>query len=479
MAPNTLTKVRFPPSPTGPMHIGTARAMLFNYLFAKKMGGTIVFRSEDTDQARSTTEYEQEIIDGLTWLGLTWDEGPYRQSERYSVYERHFETLKKSGAIYPCYCTAAELEAERAEQNTKKLPPGYSGRCRDLTAPQIQQFEAEGRQPAFRFRVPHEAIHFTDLIRGEITEQGRGIADFVVRKADGQFLYHFCVVVDDMEMGVTHVIRGEDHISNTPKHLLLFRALSATIPTFAHLPLLLNKDRSKMSKRDESGRPMTLTRLREDGYLPAAVVNYLALLGWNPGDTREFFTLSELTQEFDLARVAKAGAIFDLERLNFFNQHYIRELPMEELSASIRPLLDFPVTDEQKLTQAISLIRERLKFFSEAPAQLKFFFVTPDVQNELYPNEKMKVDLAMARQALIAALPAFEQIDETQWTRATLEAALLALVVQLGWKNGQLLWPLRVALTGEKFSPGTFEVAEIIGKTEVLTRLNRAIDKIK
>lgn len=461
------------------MHIGTARAMLFNYLFAKKNGGTIVFRSEDTDQARSTREYEQEIIDGLTWLGLTWDDGPYRQSERYSVYERHFETLKKSGAIYPCYCTAAELEAERAEQTAKKTAPGYSGRCRDLTPEQMRQFEKEGRQPAFRFRVPHEEIRFTDLVRGELSEHGRGIADFVVRKADGQFLYHFCVVVDDMEMGVTHVIRGEDHISNTPKHVLLFRALGATIPTFAHLPLLLNKDRSKMSKRDESGRPMTLTRLREDGYLPAAVVNYLALLGWNPGDTREFFTLADLTHEFDLTRVAKAGAIFDLERLNFFNQHYIRQFPIEEVAAKIRPLVNFEITDEQKFIQAVTLIRERLKFFSEAPAQLRFFFITPEVDSGLYPNEKMKVDLALAKTALTAALPVLVDIPETNWDRTHLETALLALVTTLTWKNGQLLWPLRIALTGEKFSPGTFEVAEILGKNETIQRLQQAIDKIK
>lgn len=459
------------------MHIGTARAMLFNFLFAKKHDGIIVFRSEDTDRERSTREFEEEIQHGLRWLGLDWDEGPYRQSERYDIYERYFEKLKASGAIYPSYETADELAAVNADRAAKKLPPGYDGAHRDLTPEQIATFEAEGRKPVWRVRVPDEAIAFTDLVRGDISQHGRDIADFVIRKADGQFLYHFVVVVDDIDMAITHVIRGEDHISNTAKHILLFRAFGASLPQFAHLPLLLNADRSKMSKRDASGRPMTLTRLKEDGYLPAAVVNYLAMLGWNPGDTREFFTLRELTNAFDIDRVQKAGAIFDLDRLTFYNQHYIRALPMSDLIAQIRPMIDFPIDDELRLEGAITLIRERLKFFAEAPAQLRFFFVRPTVDTTIYPHAKMNVDLATAREALEKSLPILENIET--WTEDALKEALLALVGILGWKNGQLLWPLRVALTGEAFSPGTFEVATILGKNETLARLHAAIDNLK
>lgn len=461
------------------MHIGTARAMLFNYLFAKKHGGTIVYRSEDTDRARSTVEFEQEIQDGLRWLGLAWDDGPYRQSERYAVYEEYFERLKKTGLIYPAYETAEELEAINAERAAKKLPPGYDGRHRDLTPEQIAKFEAEGRKPAWRFRVPAEEISFSDLIRGDIREHGKNIADFVVRKADGQFLYHFVVVVDDIDMGITHVIRGEDHISNTSKHVLLFKAFGAQLPTFAHLPLLLNADRSKMSKRDASGRPMTLMRLKEDGYLPAAIVNYLALLGWNPGDAREFFTLEELIKEFDLSRVQKAGAVFDLERLAFFNQQYLKQLSITEFKNAVRPLIDFPLDDEARFEKALALIRDRLKFFGEAPAQLKFFFVTPVIDAALYPHEKMKVDFAIAKTALKKALPILENIPEGEWSRTTLEIKLISLVGELGWKNGQLLWPLRVALTGEKFSPGTFEVAEVLGHDESVKRIHAAIDNLK
>ncbi len=495
-------RVRFPPSPTGAMHIGTARALLFNYLFARKNGGKIVFRSEDTDRERSDPRYEQEILDGLQWLGLTFDEGPYRQSERTEIYKQYFERLKESGAIYPCYCTPDELTAERAEQKAQKLPPKYSGKCREIAESEREKLTREGRQPVWRFRIPEREISFVDLIRGEVKEHGSHLADFVIRKADGQYLYHFTVVVDDTEMGITHVIRGEDHISNTIKHILLFEALGAKIPEFAHLPLLLNHDKSKMSKRDESGEPATIERFRREGYLPEAVVNYLALLGWHPRDEREFFTLTELEQEFDLSRVQKSGAIFDLERLNFVNQHYLRQLSPKELSEKIRPYLakchpelakchpeldsgsprcriKSGMTDFEKLEQAVALIQERLKYLAEAPAQLQLFFHTPEVDSALYPHAKMKVDLALAQRALTESLPVLEKISEQDWTEERLQTDLLALVKKLELKNGQILWPLRVALTGEKYSPGTFEVAVVLGRNETIKRLQLAIDKLK
>lgn len=472
-------RVRFPPSPTGPMHIGTARTMLVNFLFTRQHGGKIVFRSEDTDRARSTREFEKEILDGISWLGLDFDEGPFRQSERDAVYEKYFEQLKKSGAIYPCFCSAAELEAERETQNAQKLPPRYSGKCRDLTSEQIKKFESEERKPVWRFRVPAGEIKFADLVRGEISERGENIADFVIRKSDGQFLYHFTVVVDDVEMKISHVIRGEDHISNTSKHILLFEALGAEVPRFGHLPLLLNKDRSKMSKRDESGKPATVERLKNDGYLPEAVVNFLALLGWNPGggSEQEFFSLDELIAKFDFAGVAKAGAVFDLERLNFFNAHYLRQLPIEKLVEKVKPFLNFTIDDEATLKKAVRLASERIQFLAEAPQFLHYFFGEIDPPLEFFDNPKMKVDRASSIEALEKSLPVLEKIEN--WTTEEIQKELLALVVKLGWKNGQLLWPLRAALTGEKFSPGVWEMADALGRAASLARIRKMLDKLK
>ncbi|MFH0776184.1 MAG: glutamate--tRNA ligase [Patescibacteria group bacterium] len=472
-------RVRFPPSPTGPMHIGTARTLLVNFLFAKNQGGQIVFRSEDTDRERSTKEFEKEILDGIRWLGLSFDEGPFWQSRRDAIYEKHFEKLKNEGKIYPCFCSPEDLEKERAEQNAKKLPPRYSGKCRELSAEQIKKFEAAGRKPVWRFRVPAGEIRFDDLVRGEIAERGENIGDFVIRKSDGQFLYHFTVVVDDCEMEISHVIRGEDHISNTSKHILLFEALGAKVPRFGHLPLLLNKDRSKMSKRDESGKPATIERLKKEGYLPEAVVNFLALLGWNPGSgsEQEFFSIRELIEKFDFKNVSRAGAVFDLERLNFFNAHYLRQLSNDELVEKIRPFLSFEISDEERLKKAVRLASERLKFLGEANDFLAYFFGEIDVPLELLENPKMKVDREVARDALAKSLPVLEKIEN--WTAEEVQKELLALVEKLGWKNGQLLWPLRAALTGQKFSPGVWEMADTLGRAESLSRIRKALDKLK
>lgn len=470
MTPNeSKVRVRFPPSPTGAMHIGNVRTLLFNYLFARQRGGEIVFRSEDTDRERSNRDFEDQNIANLQWLGLNWDEGVFRQSERYEVYEKYFEKLKASGAIYPAYETAEELAAITAERAAQKLPPGYDNRARNLTAEQIAAFEAEGRKPAWRVRVPHEVIKFQDVIRGEISERGELISDFVIRKADGQFLYHFVVVVDDIEMRISHIIRGEDHISNTPKHAVLYRAFGHELPIYAHLPLLLNSDRSKMSKRDKSGKPMSLARLREEGYLPAAILNYLALLGWNPGDTREFLSFEELVKEFDLSRVQKAGAIFDFERLKFFNSYYIRQMPLAELAESIRPLADFDFSDSERFAAAMKLIDGKASFLQEIPGLIRFFFVRPAAQPELLANEKMGVTVESARANLAELAAELEQIQD--WSEENLKNHLLGWIAAKNRKNGEYLWPLRVAVTGEKFSPGAFEVAAVLGREETLARL--------
>lgn len=473
-----MVKVRFPPSPTGSMHIGTARTLLVNYIFARGQKGKIVFRNEDTDRERSKPEFEKDILDGLEWLGIDFDEGPFRQSERYDVYEKHFESLKKSAAIYPCYCSPEELEAERKMQQEKKLPPRYSGKCRELGKAEAEKLEAGGRKAVWRFRVPEKEIAFVDLVRGEIKERGEDIADFVIRKSDGQFLYHFTVCTDDAEMGITHVIRGDDHISNTSKHIVLFEALGTKVPEFAHLPLLLNKDKSKMSKRDESGKPATIERLKSEGYLPEAVINFLALLGWNPGSgsEKEFFTMKELQKAFDFKHVAKAGAVFDIERLNFFNAHYLRKLSPKKLAAGVKPFLDFEVKDEEVLAKAVKLAAERMKYFAEAPELIKFFFELPDYDAALFVNPKMKVDAAESQSALTEALKVLESLDD--WTEEKIQEVLLQLVDALGIKNGQLLWPVRVALTGQQFSPGVWEVADALKKDESLARIRIGLDKL-
>lgn len=471
-------RVRFPPSPTGPMHIGTARALLFNFLFARQQEGTIIFRSEDTDKERSETKFEAEILQGLKWLGLDFDEGPFRQSERLTIYEEYFGKLQKSGKIYPCFCTPEELSLERELQRKNKEPPRYAGKCRALTSQDVAQKLKAGLQPVWRFRVPQGEVAFQDLIRGQIREQGKHISDFVIRKANQQFLYHFTVVVDDVEMQISHVIRGEDHLTNTSKHLLLFDALGANRPQFAHLPLLLNADRSKMSKRDETGKPATLARLREEGYLPEAVLNFLVLLGWNPGDNQEFFSLADLKKNFSLTKIQKAGAVFNLKRLNFFNQNYLRQLSLKELALQVKPYLNFALTDEAKFLAALDLIRPKLKFLAEAPELLRCFFEEPDLDLTLFQNSKMQVTLATSQSVLQSIMTNLAQLRIQDWTRENLKEHLTNLIQNLGFKNGQVLWPLRVALTGLQFSPGAFEVAAVLGKEESLKRIQSAIDKI-
>ena len=340
-------RVRMAPSPTGPLHIGTARTSLYNYLTARHAGGTYVLRIEDTDLARSTADFERDIIDNLHWLGITWDEGPqlaggedigphapYRQSERMELYAREASRLLEAGGAYRCWCTPEELEAVRRDQEAKKEPPRYNGRCLNLTDAERAAFEAEGRTSAIRFRVEPETVRFDDLVRGEVEFDNALLGDFVIVRADGIPLYHFTVVVDDEAMEITHVIRGEDHLSNTPKHIALIRALGYREPRFGHIPLILNTDRSKMSKRKSQ---TSITAYREEGYLPEAFVNFIAFLGWSPGTEEEIFSLDELATRFELSKVHKGGAVFDRDRLDHLNGVYIRALTDEQLALRLRP----------------------------------------------------------------------------------------------------------------------------------------------
>ncbi len=347
----TTDRVRIAPSPTGPLHIGTARTALFNYLHARHRGGSFILRLEDTDVARSSIAYEKDILDGLHWLGLRWDEGPevageaargphapYRQMERLPLYAAAAEQLIAEGKAYPCYCTPDELDAERKRLEALKLPPRYSGRCANLTDGQRAAFEAEGRRPALRFRVGEGIVVIDDIVRGRVEiDVGNLGGDFVIVRADGTPLYHFTVVVDDAAMEITHVIRGEDHLSNTPKHILLFRALGHEPPAFAHLPLILNPDRTKISKRKAQ---TAIDDYRLEGFIREALVNYLALLGWSTGSEDEVLSLEELVERFDLTAVNKAGAVFDRERLEWLNGQWIRKLDPDDLVERLRPFLE-------------------------------------------------------------------------------------------------------------------------------------------
>src|SRR5574338_356065 len=386
------------PSPTGPLHIGTARTSLYNFLVARHTGGTYVLRIEDTDTARSTVEYERDIIDNLHWLGITWDEGPqvaggedigpwgpHRQSHRMKLYEREADRLLASGHAYHCWCTPEELEAVRREQAARKEAPRYNGRCLRLTDADREQFEREGRQPVIRLKVPPEVIRFDDLIRGEVEFDNALLGDFVIVRANGVPLYHFVVVIDDEAMGITHVIRGEDHLSNTPKHIALIRALGYAEPRFGHIPLILNPDRSKMSKRKAQ---TAITAYREQGYLPEAMVNFLAFLGWSPGTEEEIFSLEQLADRFEIASVHKGGAVFDAERLNYLNGVYIRNLTDEQLALRLRPFLPDALEDASVL-RAVPLIKERLVRLGDARELLAFLTETDAQVSALYEPDDL------------------------------------------------------------------------------------------
>jgi glutamyl-tRNA synthetase len=483
-------RVRMAPSPTGPLHIGTARTSLYNYLFARHVGGTYVLRIEYTDLARGTVENEQDIIDNLHWLGITWDEGPqvargddigpfapYRQSQRMDLYAAEADRLLESGAAYHCWCTPEELEAVRHEQEARKEPPRYNGRCLRLTDTDRAQFTAEGRRPAIRLKVPPEVIRFDDLIRGEVEFDNGLLGDFVIVRASGVPLYHFVVVIDDEKMGITHVIRGEDHLSNTPKHIALIQALGYREPRFGHIPLILNADRSKMSKRKSQ---TAISSYREQGYLPEALVNFLAFLGWSPGTEEEIFSLDELSQRFDLAHVHKAGAVFDADRLDYLNGVYIRSLTDEQLALRLRPFLP-DTLDDDAVHRVTPLVKERLVRLADA-AELTAFLVETDAQvaamvdiQALLPKGRSAADAA---RALAAARDLLAQLADGDFAADVLEARCPAAAEEIGWKAGDFFRPLRVALTGRSVSPPLFGSMELLGRDRVLARIDAALGKV-
>ena len=487
-------RVRIAPSPTGPLHIGTARTALYNFLHARHVGGTFILRLEDTDRARSTVEFEKDILDGLHWLGMEWDEGPevagepargphapYRQMERLPLYAAAAQRLLADDMAYPCYCTPEELEADRKAHEAAKQPPRYVGRCAHLTVEERRAREADGRRGALRFRVGEGTVVFDDLIRGRVEIDVANLGgDFVIVRADGTPLYHFTVVVDDAAMEVTDVIRGEDHLSNTPKHILLFRALGHEVPRFAHLPLILNPDRTKMSKRKSQ---TAIDDYIAQGFIREALVSYLALLGWSTGTEEEILSLDELIERFDIAEVHKGGAVFDRERLEWLNGQWIRRLEPDDLIDRLRPFVEaelvagrierMPTDDE--LRALLPVIQERLPTLGAVGDLVGFLWVAEvDVDpGTLVPK---RWDAATTRAGLTAARDTIDAVGDVSFEADELEPPLRALADERGWKAGDLFMAIRVAVTGRTATPPLFDTLVALGRERVLARLDRALE---
>jgi len=486
-------RVRIAPSPTGPLHIGTARTALFNILFARRYGGTFILRLEDTDVARSTVAFEADILAGLHWLGITWDEGPdsaggdehgpygpYRQMQRLDRYAGTASDLLARDLAYPCFCTPDELEADRRAQEAAHLPPKYVGRCAVLTPAEQEARRTEGRAEAIRFRVPPGVIAFDDAIRGRVEIDAANLGgDFVIVRGDGTPLYHFTVVVDDAAMRISHVIRGEDHLSNTPKHILLFRALGQPEPVFAHLPLILNPDRTKMSKRKSQ---TAVSDYIAQGFVREALVNYLALLGWSTGSEEEILSFDEIAARFDLDHVQKGGAIFDRERLEWMNGQWIRRLDDEDLVTRLAPFLEAehaaghidrsPTADE--IRTVLPMIRERLPTLGTVGELIGFLWVD-DLRVDPATLVPKRWDAATTATALAAARKTIAAVGDVSFESEEIEPPLRALAQARGWKAGDLFMAIRVAVTGRTATPPLFDTLVALGRERALARLDAAI----
>ncbi len=486
-------RVRIAPSPTGYLHIGTARTALFNYLFAKNQEGKFILRIEDTDLERSDEKFTKEIIESLHWLGIDYDEGPdvgggfepYRQSERLETYKKYLQQLLDENKAYYCFCTEEELEVERQEMMKRGEPPVYSGRCANLTAEKVKKFHDEGKKSIIRFRMPKIKIIFDDLIKGVLEFETGLMGDIAIAKNLETPLYNFAVVVDDETMKISHVIRGEDHISNTPKQIAMIEALGFRKPKYAHIPLTLAPDRTKLSKRHGA---TAIADYRAMGYLPEALINFMAFLGWNPKTDQELFTKEELAKKFSIANMNKAAAIFNIEKLNWLNGHYIRQMDLSELTEKSIPYLEnanlinkrennewkITETDEtiifDQLKKIIALTQERLVKLSDLPELVSFLFKKElSYDKQLLLWKKMTVDEIVEHLSWVEKL--LTNLDEKEFTKENLEKEIKNLIEKNKLGVGETLWPLRVALTGLKASPPPFEVAEILGKEKTLQRI--------
>jgi glutamyl-tRNA synthetase len=478
-------RVRFAPSPTGYLHVGGARTALFNWLFARRLGGVFVLRIEDTDAERSSQDMVEGILDGLRWLGLDWDEGPqiggphgpYFQSERIDRHRVMANTLVAQGHAYYCYCTTEELKARRDAAEQAGSAWRYDRACLSLTADEVAARERDRRPRAIRFRVPEGPTRFDDLVHGPIEFDGANIEDFVILRSDGQPTYQLSVVSDDVEMAITHVVRGDDHISNTPKQILLYRAVGADVPRFAHVPLILGPDKKRLSKRHGA---TSVTEYARQGYLPEAMVNFLSLLGWSPGGDRELFTRDELVAAFALEGISGGNAVFNPEKLDWFNQQHIMRLAPDELGRRLKPLLegaglwrDDYLTDRHAWFFAVlELLKPRAKRLDEVAAQGRFFFSdTLEFDRDAVEKHLRAPAMDGHLAALDAALGAIETFDP-----ASIEATLRATAEARSVKAASLIHAVRVAVTGKAVSPGLFDVLALLGRDRVHARLRAAVE---
>ncbi len=478
-------RVRFAPSPTGFLHVGGLRTALFNFLFARNSGGKFILRIEDTDRARYVEGAVDNLINTLHWAGLNYDEGPvvggnfgpYVQSERLAIYKKHIEMLLEKRVAYRCFCTPERLEAMRKEQERQKLQPKYDRTCLNLSENEINDNVAAGKAYVVRMRVPDNVtIKFSDIIRGDVEFSSERVDDQVLLKSDGYPTYHLANVVDDHLMEISHVIRGEEWLSSTPKHVLLYEAFGWDVPKFAHLPLLLNPDRSKLSKRQGD---VAVEDYRDKGYLKEALVNFVALLGWNPGDDREIFSLQELENEFSLEKVNKSGAIFNVEKLNWLNFQHLRNKPEDEVLGMLKAHLasagiDAAQFTDEYLIQVIDAMRERVSFVKDFTEKSPYFFSAPAAYEEATVKKRWKPQSAEYLKKLAEELSALENPSKSDY-----EEALHRTAAALGVGNGQLIHPLRLAVSGMGEGPGLFDIVNILGKEETLRRINSAIESIK
>jgi glutamyl-tRNA synthetase len=479
-------KVRFAPSPTGDLHVGNIRTALFDWAYARHTGGTFLFRIEDTDTTRVTDEYIQAAIDTLKWLGLNWDEGPevggdngpYLQSQRLGIYAEWAQKFLDQKDAYHCYCSADELEAVREAQRAANVAPGYNGHCRDLTADQIAAYKAEGRLPVVRMRMPDGGTTFNDLIRGDVSFDHKFVPDFVLVRGDGSPLYTLAVAVDDVLMKVTHVLRGEDLLSSTPRQIRVYQAMGLAIedyPVFAHLPFVMGQDNAKLSKRNGE---VSIAWYRDKGFLPEAICNYLALLGWSPGDDRENVTMKELTELFTVEKVHSSPARFDMKKLEAINGDKIRALTIDEFLDWSLPFLTKAgvitgSADEIALVkQALPLIQERIIMLSEVPAMLKFLFVK---NFTVEADSVAKITDDASKQVLQRSLKELEPL--ATWNHESIEAALrTSLIEEMGLKPRIAFGAVRIATTGSTISPPLFESMELLGKEASLARIRAGLE---
>lgn len=477
-------KVRFAPSPTGPFHIGGARSALFNWLLARREGGTFLLRIEDTDLVRSTRESEENIKAALKWLGMDWDEGidvggdngPYRQTERLDIYKEVTDRLIAEGKAYYCYCTEEELEAERQAQLARGETPKYNGHCRHLTEEQRAAYEAEGRKPTVRLRVPlNETVAFDDMVRGHVSFESNGIGDFVIVKSDGIPVYNYAVVIDDHTMEVTHVIRAEEHLSNTPRQIVIYNALGWEVPTFGHISLIMGKDGKKMSKRHGA---TSVEQYKNLGYLPEAINNFLALMGWAPEGEQELFTTEELIKNFSMDRVAKNPAVFDIDKLNWINFNYMKKLTDEELYRLCLPSLQEAgyasaqpdEAEKARLTMLCVCLKDHISYGAQIKEEAAMFFTDSISIDEEHRDD---IKAVLAEESCPTVLAAFSDklkaMDEV--TPEQVKAAIKAIMKETKLKGKFVFMPIRVAITGQMHGPDLNYIVPLLGRDTVLARL--------